>query len=75
MRYGDCVKENEMSDYQFYKKGGLKIRIDYHRPGLSIDYKIEDDEWEASCYQTADMYHLRVSQVWAEINEWLEGQS
>ena len=63
------------NDYQHHKHGDLEIRIDYHRSGSSIDYKIEDDDWEASCYQTADMHHLKVVRVWEEINEWLEGQS
>ena len=67
--------ENKHRDYRYFKKGDVEIRIDYARPGTSIGYKIEDDDWEASCYQSADMNHLKPAQVWEEINEWLEGQS
>lgn len=66
-------------DYQTAKRGDVEVRVDFSRPATSIDYRIigpaavPGESWEPSVYQSADLNHLTVEQVFTEVIEWLDG--
>lgn len=63
-----------MRDYNYAEENGIKIRVDFSRPETSVDYKIDNDDWTASPFQSADLNHLDADGVLEEVINWLEGQ-
>lgn len=63
-----------MGNYQFANNWEFEIRVDFSRPGTSIDYRLDgDDDWLPTPFSSSEMNHLNADNILGEIGEWLDG--